>query len=136
MDDLDSWVNSLAFDISCAQKAHELTMALTSDDYDFSDKTNTLWSASDSVTAQTDSHEVSKLEAFFYYAGIGPKGHWPRLICRDSADTFEEPTGPEAFVRLMRLLYVPDNHEFAKNGLWETVRDWVCVILLLWCFQD
>jgi hypothetical protein len=127
-DNLDDWVNTLEFEISCDQKARELAGAFLSDDSEFSVEANTLWSASDSIstaTAETDSHEVSKLEAYFYYAGIGPKGHWPRLVHRDSPDIFEEPTGPEAFVRHMRLANVPADHEFTKNKLWEKVRDWV-----------
>lgn len=89
----------------------------------------TLWSSSVSntsaTTADTDSHEVSKLEAYYYYYGLGPKGSHPRLICRDSADKFEEPTGPYTVVRQMRLVDVPGHHEFAKKGLWDQTRDWV-----------
>ena len=94
-----------------------------------SDDARTLWSSSDSntsaTTADTDAHEVSKLEAYYYYYGIGPKGSHPRLIYRDSADVFREPTGPETYVRQMRLVDVPGHHEFAKNGLWDETRNWV-----------
>lgn len=95
---------------------------------DLSDNARTHSSASDintsATTADTDSHEVSKFEADYYYYGLGPKGSHPRLIYRDSADVFEEPTGPETYVRQMRLLGVPGNHEFAKNGLWDETRNW------------
>lgn len=105
----------------------------SSDDSDLSDDARTLWSSSDSITtattAEKDSHEVSKLEAYYYYFGIAPKGSHPRLIHRDSPDVFEEPTGPETYARLMRLVDVPGDHEFARNGLWEKVRDWVCGLL-------
>lgn len=128
-DDVEDWVNTPTFDFSCAQKAHDLVRASKSYDSDYSDETNSLWSSSDgdasATTVDSDSHEVSKLAAYFYYAGLGPKGTWPRLIHRDSPDEFEEPTGPEAFVRIMRLVHVPHDHYFAKDKLWERVRDWV-----------
>ena len=135
-DDVEDWVNSPAFNFSCAQKAHELSRALKLYDSNFSDEANSLWSSSDSVTSATtvksDPHEVSKLAAHFYYAGLGPKGTWPHLIHCDSSDEFEEPTGPEAFIRMMKLVHVPNDHYFAKDQLWERVCDWVyCVVLIV-----
>ncbi|KAG8690111.1 hypothetical protein FRC11_013734 [Ceratobasidium sp. 423] len=132
-DGLDDYVNSAEFDITCSQKKHELARALSSDDGDFSDD-DSLWTSSESVsTTATDEspiREISKLEAYFYYYGVNLKGRWPRLLMRDSTDEFLEPTGPHAHVRRMRLAYVPEDHDFAKNGLWETVRDWVAVFLI------
>jgi hypothetical protein len=43
---------------------------------------------------------------------------------------FEAPTGPDTYVRRMRLVHVPEDHEFGQNGLWEKVRDWVCDFLI------
>ena len=128
-DHIEDWVNSPAFNFSCAQKAHDLVRALKSDS-DYSDETNSLWSPS-ATTVESDPNEVSKFAAYFYYAGLGPKGTWPRLIHRDSPDEFEEPTGPEAFIRMMRLVHVPNDHYFAKDKLWERVRDWVHRVVLI-----
>jgi len=134
-DDLDNYVFSAEFDITCSEKAHERAKALAAQESDLSVDANSLWSDSESFsTAATDpddsSHEVSKLEAYFYYAGIAPRGHWPLLVYRDSEDIFEVPKGPDSRVRHMRLAYVPESHEFASNGLWEKVRDWVRCLLL------
>jgi len=74
-------------------------------------------------------HEVPKVEARLYYAGIRPKGRGPKLIYRTSSDIFEEPSGFEAYARLMKVITVPENHEFGKNGLWDRVRDKVCGFL-------
>ena len=61
-DDVEDWVNSPAFNFSCAQKAHELARALKLYDSNFSDEANSLWSSSDSVTSATtvksNPHEV------------------------------------------------------------------------------
>ncbi|GJJ10265.1 hypothetical protein Clacol_004491 [Clathrus columnatus] len=76
------------------------------------------------------SHEVSKFEAYLYYNGISPRGHWPKLIYRDSEDVFEAPRGPDTRVRSMRLACVPETHEFARDELWERVRDWVAEFLI------
>ncbi|KAH9847129.1 hypothetical protein C2E23DRAFT_527386 [Lenzites betulinus] len=126
--DLEEWVNTPEFDDNCDRKAKERALA-SSDKGDLSDDARTLWSSSDSntsaTTADTDSHVVSKFEAYYYYYGLGPKGSHPRLICRDSADEFEEPTGLETRVRQMRLLSVPGHHEFAKKGLWDVTRNWI-----------
>ncbi|KAF7791170.1 hypothetical protein EIP86_002181 [Pleurotus ostreatoroseus] len=129
----DSADNVAGYSATCDRKAKERALA-SSDEGDLSDDARTLWSSSDSntsaTTADTDSHEVSKLEAYYYYYGLGPKGSHPRLIYRDSADVFEEPTGPETYVRQMRLLDVPGHHEFAKNGLWDETRNWIETFLI------
>ncbi|EJU03122.1 hypothetical protein DACRYDRAFT_88149 [Dacryopinax primogenitus] len=125
---LDDYVNSAAFDINCSQKAIELARALSSDNSDWTEGPGCNWSSLESLStppsAETGTHEISKLEARLYYAGISPKD-WPTRVWRSSADVFEVPTGPEAYVRRMRLVDVPGTHEFAKNGLWDTVCDWV-----------
>ncbi|KAI9430420.1 hypothetical protein H4582DRAFT_2121947 [Lactarius indigo] len=92
-----------------------------------------LGSNNDSVTSATTiestPYEVPEIEANLYYSGVGPKGHGPRLIYRTSDDKFEEPYGPEAYGRLMRVVAIPDSHEFGQNGVWDTVRDQVVELL-------
>ena len=73
--------------------------------------------------AECTPYEVPKMEAGLYYAGVGPRGCGPRLVYRTSEDKFEEPCGPEAYTRLMRVVAVPDGHEFGQEGLWDAVRD-------------
>ena len=93
-----------------------------------------LWSDDDSASTATtfdpDLHEVPKIEGGLYYAGVGPKGRGPKLVYRTSEDKFEEPDGPEAYRRLMRVIPVPDSHEFGENGMWDRVRDKVRGLLV------
>jgi hypothetical protein len=125
---LEEYVNTPAFDHQCSEKARELA-ALSSDESGDSDEDGS-WSSdddSDSVSSATavesTPYKVPKMEANLYYAGVGPKGRGPKLIYRTSDDKFEEPDGPEAYTRLMRVIAVPDSHEFGQNGRWDTVRD-------------
>ena len=66
-----------------------------------------IWSSDEKIpratTVEPSSYDVPKLEANLYYAGAGPKGSGPKLIYRTSEDVFEEPSGPEAYRRLMRV---------------------------------
>ena len=132
LDGPENYVNSIEFDIACAEKARELPRQLAADYGDFFDN---LWSDSDSAsTAPADvesPHEPCKLEAHFYYSGISIRSHCPRLVYRDSDDVFEEPVGPDNRVREMKLVHVPETHEFAHNGLWEKVRDWVRFLVVI-----
>lgn len=131
---LENWVNTPEFDAACDRKAKERALA-SSDEArgDLPEDERTLLSSPNSndtgnttaTHADSDSHEVSEFEAQYYYYGLAPNGSHPRLIARDSADRFEEPTGPDTVVRQMRLVDVSGHHEFAKNGIWEQVRDWV-----------
>lgn len=93
-----------------------------------------IWSSSTSESAATtiesDPHEPSRIEAHLYYAGLRPKGRGPKLVYRDSSDVYEKPFGPEEYKRLMRLVAVPDDHEFGKDGLWDRVRDKVRGLLV------
>lgn len=73
-------------------------------------------------TVETDPREPSRIEAEHYYAGLRSKGRGPKLVYRDSSDIYEAPSGPEEYQRLMRLVTVPDDHEFGKNGVWDRVR--------------
>jgi len=102
-------------------------------DYDSSDK-ESIWSSSTSeftaTTVESDPHEPSRIEAHLYYAGLRLKGRGPKLVYRDSSDVYEEPSGPEEYKRLMRLVAVPDDHEFGKDGLWDRVRDKVRGLLV------
>ncbi|KAF7321492.1 hypothetical protein MKEN_00670000 [Mycena kentingensis (nom. inval.)] len=128
---LQEFVKTPAFDRECARKARELA-ALSSDEGSHSGEDD-LWSSDDSettaTTVESSPHEVPKIEASLYYAGVGPKGRGPKLVYRTSEDKFEEPDGPEAYRRLMRVISVPDSHEFGQNGLWDTVRDKVVDLL-------
>ncbi|KAL1749250.1 hypothetical protein HDZ31DRAFT_71061 [Schizophyllum fasciatum] len=127
--DLDHFVNTPEFDRLCTQKAREHVL---SDESDGSDH-ESFWSSDDSVssanTVDSGPYEVSRLEANLYYAGIGTKGRGPKLIYRTSDDVFEEPTGPEAYKRLMRAVSVPESHELGQEGLWDRIRDQVVVLL-------
>ena len=120
------------FNHQCSEKARERA-ALSSHESGDSDE-DSLWSCNDSVssatTIESTPYEVPKIEANFYYAGVGPKGRGPKLIYRTSDDKFEEPSGPEAYRRLMRVVAVPDSHEFGQNGMWDTVRDMVRGLLV------
>lgn len=78
------------------------------------------WSTFDSVPNTVSDWEY---EANLYYAGVRSRGYGPKLIYRTSRDKFKEPTGPEAYKRLMRIVAVPDSHNFAQKGLWDSVRD-------------
>ena len=100
----------------------------------FSDESNDsgegdLWSNDDSAPITSDDesttspYEVPETEAYSYYAGVRSNGRGPKLIYRTSDDKFEEPFGPEAYPRLMRIVAVPDSHELGQNGLWDRVRD-------------
>lgn len=40
------------------------------------------------------------------------------------------PMALEVYRRLMRAVAVPDSHEFGQNGMWDTVRDQVCGLLV------
>lgn len=79
---------------------------------------------------------ISNYEATHYYAGVGPKGEGPVLIYRDSPDKFEEPSGPEAYTRLMRIVPVPDDHEFGQNGRWDRIRDHVRGFFFVKCINS
>lgn len=114
------------FDQECSAKAH--VHASSSDGSSDSSDNESIWSSS--TTVETDPHEPSRIEAHLYYAGLRPKGRGPKLVYRDSSDVYEEPSGPEEYKRLMRLVAVPDDHEFGKDGLWDRVRDKVCGLLV------
>lgn len=119
------FVNTPEFDNQCLEKARLLALSPdeSSDcdyDYDYDDS-----------SSSAALHEVSLAEARLYYAGVGPKGRGPKLIYRTSSDIFEEPSGPEAYRRLMKAIAVPNDHdhEFSKDRQWGRVRDKVCPLL-------
>lgn len=114
------------FDQECSAKAH--VHASSSDGSSDSSDNEGTWSSS--TTVETDPHEPSRIEAHLYYAGLRRKGRGPKLVYRDSSDIYEEPSGPEEYKRLMRLVAVPDDHEFGKDGLWDRVRDKVRGLLV------
>ncbi|KAJ3724143.1 hypothetical protein DFJ43DRAFT_1226334 [Lentinula guzmanii] len=124
---LDEYVRTAGFDNQCHEKARMLAFLSGSSEDD------NLWSSDDSVssatTAEPSAHEVPKLEANLYYAGVGPKERGPKLIYRTSEDVFEAPSGPEAYKRVMRIIAVPDTHEFGSKVSWDAIRDQVVVLL-------
>ncbi|KAJ3822737.1 hypothetical protein F5880DRAFT_1483572, partial [Lentinula raphanica] len=99
-----------------------------------SDEDDLPWSSDDGAsnanTVEFSPHKVSKLEAHFYYAGVGSGGRGPKLIYRTSDDKFEEPSSPKAYRRLMRVIAVQDSHQLGQNGLWDVVRDQVVELLI------
>ncbi|KAI0029086.1 hypothetical protein K488DRAFT_57174, partial [Vararia minispora EC-137] len=134
VEDLESWVDSPAFEVSCQMKAQELRKALDRPN-DWDDEVSTLFFPSDTVASPTATEVnfgVSPLEAAFYYAGLNLKGLWPRLICRDSPDEFIPPTGPNEYFREIRLEYVSDNHQWGnnRNAVWNQVRDFTAELLI------
>lgn len=115
-------------------KAQELRKALDRPS-DWDDEVSALFSPSDTVASPTATEVnfgVSPLEAAFYYAGLNLKGLWPRLVCRDSPDEFVPPTGPNEYIREMRLEYVSDNHQWGndRNSVWNQVRDYTAELLI------
>jgi hypothetical protein len=123
---LDEYVRTAEFDHEC-EKA--LKRATASSDETGSSVDESLWSSDDAVssatTAEPGPYDVPKVESNLYYAGVSPKGRGPKLIYRTSTDIFEEPSGPEAYKRLMKLVPVPDNHDFGSNVTWDAVRNQV-----------
>ncbi|KAH9847380.1 hypothetical protein C2E23DRAFT_848889 [Lenzites betulinus] len=129
MVDVRMQVDSLSeLDYQFSKKARKL--ALLSDEGDDSDQFWSDDSVDSGVTAvESSPYDVSKYEANLYYAGVGPNGRGPKLVYRTSDDVFEEPSGPEVYVRLMRIVAVLDEHELGRNGMWDAVRDQVVVLL-------
>ena len=127
---LDDYVRSFDFDKEC----QALQRVTSSSDEGGSSEDDSLWSSDDSVssatTADSSPHEVSKIESNLYYAGVGPKGRGPKLIYRTSKDKFEEPSGPEAYKRVMRLIGVPRTHDLGPNATWDMIRDQARGLLL------
>ncbi|KAF8873982.1 hypothetical protein CPB84DRAFT_1798064 [Gymnopilus junonius] len=128
---LEDYVKTAEFDHQCSARARSLAAPSPDESGDSDD--DSLWSSDDSASSPTavesTPYEVPKIEANFYYAGVGPNGRGPKLIYRTSDDIFEEPSGPEAYRRLMRLVAVPDDHEFGQDGMWDRVRDKVVELL-------
>jgi hypothetical protein len=117
---LEEYVKTPEFDHQCSENAHEHAALSSEESGDSSD--DSLWPSTP--------YEVPKIEANLYYAGVGPKGRGPKLIYRTSDDKFEEPHGPEAYARLMRIVAVPDSHDFGQNGMWDMVCDRVRGLLV------
>ncbi|KAJ3797639.1 hypothetical protein GGU11DRAFT_824353 [Lentinula aff. detonsa] len=122
---LDEYVRTADFDNQCHEKARMLAF-LSSDEGGSSEDDDSVSSA---TTAEPSAHEVPKLEANLYYAGVGPKERGPKLIYRTSEDVFEAPSGPEAYKRVMRIIAVPDTYEFGSKVSWDAIRDQVVVLL-------
>lgn len=124
-DYLDRYVETPEFDQACCDMARailslQLTYLPRRGDltlFSFSNE-----SESSATTIGAAPHEPSSIESHFYYHGIRENGRGPKLIYRSSSDVYEEPTGPEEYKRLMRLVAVPDNHVFGQNCLWQRVQ--------------
>ncbi|CAE6530617.1 unnamed protein product [Rhizoctonia solani] len=128
---LEDYVKTARFDQECSAKARAYASS-SNESSDSSDNESICSSSTNeytTTTVETDPHKPSRTEAHLYYAGLRSKGRGPKLVYRDSSDVYEEPSGPEEYKRLMRLVAVPDNHEFGKNGLWDRVRDKVVELL-------
>ncbi|KAG9082178.1 hypothetical protein FS749_007058, partial [Ceratobasidium sp. UAMH 11750] len=118
-DNLELYVQTKAFDKECAAYSRETNKR--------SSFSNDIWSNDDDSSSissvETSSHDVPKLEARLYYAGLsGPGGRGPKLIYRTSKDVFIPPDGPEAYRRLMKLVPVYEHHKLGENGLWVHIR--------------
>ena len=101
---------------------------------------HSLWlssqSESSATTVESAPHEPSTIAAHLYYAGLRDNERGPKLIYKDSSDVYVEPTGPEEYKRLMRLVAVPDDHEFGEDGLWERVRAKVSLVRVMQQYLD
>lgn len=107
-------MNSPEFDQQCSRKARERALSSNKSD-------------SSATTTKSSPYEVPRLEAHLYYAGVSPKERGPKLVYRTSSDVCEEPSDLEAYRRLIRVIAVPDDHEFGKDDKWDTVCDKVRV---------
>ena len=91
-----------------------------------------LWDKDDSssMTSDTSTHAVSKLEAYLYYHGIrGDRRLGPKLIHRTSKEEFVVPTEPGQEPRKIPLLSVHEHAKLEENNLWAAVRKEVCDFL-------
>lgn len=69
-----------------------------------------------------------EIESFGYYGGLGERNRGgPKLIYRTSKDLFREVVGPYSYYRTMKMREVPEDHEIGKGGLWDRIRDRVCL---------
>ncbi|KAL4253026.1 hypothetical protein ABKN59_002207 [Abortiporus biennis] len=130
-ENLEDDVKTTQFDKECYAKACS-PASYAKKFSNSSDNENILICSSSESTAtgvESDPHEPSRIEAHLYYAGLRSKGRGPKLVYRDSSDVYEEPSGPEEYKRLMRLVPVSDDHDFGKDGLWDRVRDKVVELL-------
>ncbi|KIY61612.1 hypothetical protein CYLTODRAFT_495169 [Cylindrobasidium torrendii FP15055 ss-10] len=83
----------------------------------------------DTSAFNSSPYKLSSYEAHLYSAGVGHRSHGPKLVYRTSKDDFGPPSGPEEYTRLMRIIPVPESHEFGQNGKWDLVRDQVVKLL-------
>ncbi|KAK7470057.1 hypothetical protein VKT23_001495 [Stygiomarasmius scandens] len=127
-DNLEAYVQTKAFDDECVALAR--THKPSSSSSGSLDSANSLWDTLSVSSVEVSPHDVPKLEAYLYYAGLsGPSGRGPRLIYRTSSDKFVPPDGPDAYRRLMKLRTVPENHKLGKDGLWDRIRTEVVKLL-------
>ncbi|KAG8955017.1 hypothetical protein FRC00_005643, partial [Tulasnella sp. 408] len=133
-----AFVNSEEFETRCKDLARGRN-ASSSDES--SGEEEDLWSDSDetvssATTVKSDPNEPSKIEQYLYYAGIrSPKGRGgPKLVWRDSPDTFHEPTGPGEYKRMMKVIPVQDDHPLGTKVskgviMWDISREHIVGLL-------
>ena len=96
-DNLEAYVWSKAFEEECIALAASWKTRKRRSSSD-SDSINSLWSSDDGSSVpsvEVSPHNVPKLEAYLYYAGLsGPNRRGPKLIYRTSSDKFIPPNGP------------------------------------------
>ncbi|KAG8693739.1 hypothetical protein FRC08_008936, partial [Ceratobasidium sp. 394] len=135
--ELLAYVNSAEFERRCTDLALKRAPSSSDESRDYEDH---LWSSSEetessATVVEADPNEPSKFEQYLYYAGVrGPKGRAPKLVWRDSPDKFEEPSGPEAYGRLMNVIPVQDDHKFGEKVgegiiLWDRVCNHIVGLL-------
>ncbi|KAG8905111.1 hypothetical protein FRB99_000675 [Tulasnella sp. 403] len=132
-DNLELYVQTKAFDEECVAYSRVISKCSSlSDNSDSDSSDNSLWEKDDDSSSvssvESSPHDVPKLEAHLYYAGLsGPSARGPKLIFRK--DKFIPPDGPEAYRRLMKLRPVYEHHKLGENDLWETISSEVVKLL-------
>ncbi|KAH9180783.1 hypothetical protein EDB89DRAFT_2062445 [Lactarius sanguifluus] len=125
---LEEYLKSKEFDQECAV---QFQRSLSDSSNSSEDSIWSNWNDSTSSVSSVEPppHEVPKVEANLYYAGLSPNGRGPKLIYRTSNDKFIEAKGPRAYKRLMRLCPIPEDHELGQDGRWDCIRDQVVELL-------
>ncbi|TCD65996.1 hypothetical protein EIP91_001943 [Steccherinum ochraceum] len=128
---LESYVQSEEFNNRCDECATQIAQVRTFYDIrSFNSQYDYYYDDDDSEADSPKSpHDVSKLEARCYYAGLFDR-RGPKLIFRTSKDKYVVPDeyndSPSRYVKL-RPVY--EHHKLGENNLWETVREQVVKLL-------
>ena len=118
----ERYVNSPQFDRECGMHSVAINRGLPYDDSDLDfPPDSSLWEDSSSASSVGSSHDVPKLEAYFYYFGLrGTKRRGPKLIFRTSSDVFTAHSGQDRRVMWLRPVY--EHHQLGKDDLWAHIR--------------